>query len=139
MTETKTNQKLELLDMTTTIVAAYVGANPVSMDAIPTLIASVKKALSSELDVESDKNGDKLKPAISINKSITDDFIICLEDGKKLKMLKRYLRSNYGLSPEDYRKRWGLPADYPMVAPNYAEKRSNFAKKIGLGRGVRGK
>ena len=139
MTETKTNQKLELLDMTTTIVAAYVGANTVSMDAIPTLIASVKKALSSELDVESDKNGDKLKPAISINKSITDDFIICLEDGKKLKMLKRYLRSNYGLSPEDYRKRWGLPADYPMVAPNYAEKRSNFAKKIGLGRGVRGK
>ncbi|WP_240008111.1 MucR family transcriptional regulator [Pseudaquidulcibacter saccharophilus] len=139
MTETKTNQKLELLDMTTTIVAAYVGANPVSMDAIPTLIASVKKALSSELDVESDKSGDKLKPAISINKSVTDDYIICLEDGKKLKMLKRYLRSNYGLSPEDYRKRWGLPADYPMVAPNYAEKRSNFAKKIGLGRGVRGK
>ena len=139
MTETKTNQKLELLDMTTTIVAAYVGANPVSMDAIPTLIASVQKALSSELDVESDKSGDKLKPAISINKSVTDDYIICLEDGKKLKMLKRYLRSNYGLSPEDYRKRWGLPADYPMVAPNYAEKRSNFAKKIGLGRGVRGK
>jgi predicted transcriptional regulator len=139
MTETKSNQKLELLDMTTTIVAAYVGANPISTDAIPALIASVKRALNSEMDVDSDKGGDKLKPAISINKSVTDDFIICLEDGKRLKMLKRYLRSNYGLTPEDYRKRWGLPADYPMVAPNYAEKRSNFAKKIGLGRGVRGK
>jgi predicted transcriptional regulator len=82
---------------------------------------------------------EKSKPAISIAKSVTDDFIICLEDGKRLKMLKRYLRSNFGLSPEDYRKKWGLPADYPMVAPNYAKRRSEFAKQIGLGRGVRAK
>jgi len=75
-----------------------------------------------------------LKPAISVKKSITPDYIICLEDGKKLKMLKRYIRTRYGLSPEEYRAKWGLPADYPLVAPNYAARRSEFAKKIGLGR-----
>ena len=139
MTETKSNQKIELLQMATTIVASYVGANQIAPENIPALIASVKKSLMNEVETETDKTGDKPKPAITVNKSVTDDYIICLEDGKKLKMLKRYLRSNYGMSPDEYRKRWGLPADYPMVAPNYAEKRSNFAKKIGLGRGVRGR
>jgi predicted transcriptional regulator len=79
------------------------------------------------------------KPAVPPSKSITEDYIICLEDGKRLKMLKRYLRTQYGLTPEDYRRKWKLPADYPMVAPAYAERRSNFAKEIGLGRGVRKK
>ncbi|MFN9007998.1 MAG: MucR family transcriptional regulator [Hyphomonadaceae bacterium] len=86
-----------------------------------------------------EKPTDKPKAAVSLAKSITDDFIICLEDGKKLKMLKRYLRSKYNLSPEEYRRRWSLPADYPMVAPNYAKRRSEFARQIGLGRGVRGR
>ena len=83
--------------------------------------------------------GERPKPAAPINKSVQHEYIVCLEDGKKLKMLKRYLRSTYGMTPEDYRKRWGLPADYPMVAPAYAARRSEFAKKIGLGKGVRRK
>lgn len=138
MSEINETAKANLLEMTTRIVAAYVGANQISMDAIPGLISSVQKALAGEQTVASKDSGEKLKPAVSVAKSVNDDFIVCLEDGKKLKMLKRYLRSNYGLSPEDYRKRWGLPADYPMVAPNYAKRRSDFAKQIGLGRGVRG-
>ncbi len=138
MTDTSDNNNANLLEMTTRIVAAYVGANQVSMDSIPGLISSVQKALSGNQTHVSKDTSEKLKPAVSVAKSINDDFIVCLEDGKKLKMLKRYLRSNYGLTPEDYRKRWGLPADYPMVAPNYAKRRSDFAKQIGLGRGVRG-
>jgi predicted transcriptional regulator len=138
MSETIGETKSDLLEMTTRIVAAFVGANQISPDAIPGLISSVQRALAGEASTGIEKQTDKLKPAVSIAKSINEDFIVCLEDGKKLKMLKRYLRSNYGLSPEDYRKRWGLPADYPMVAPNYARRRSDFAKQIGLGRGVRG-
>ncbi len=88
---------------------------------------------------EEEKISEKPKPAIAVNKSVHNDYIICLEDGKKLKMLKRYLRSTYDMSPEEYRKRWNLPADYPMVAPSYAARRSEFAKRIGLGRGVRRK
>ena len=80
---------------------------------------------------------ERLKPAVPISKSVTNDHIFCLEDGRKLKMLKRYLRSKYDMSPDEYRRRWGLPADYPMVAPSYTERRSEFAKKIGLGKGVR--
>lgn len=138
MSELKSESKSDLLEMTTRIVAAFVGANQINPDSIPGLISSVQRALAGEAGSTIDKAGEKPKPAVSIAKSITDDYIICLEDGKKLKMLKRYLRSNYGLSPEDYRKRWALPADYPMVAPNYAKRRSDFAKQIGLGRGVRG-
>lgn len=138
MSEIKNESKADLLEMTTRIVAAYVGANQIAPESIPSLIGSVQRALAGEATNVIDKVSDKLKPAVSVAKSINDDYIVCLEDGKKLKILKRYLRSNYGLSPEEYRKRWGLPADYPMVAPNYARRRSDFAKQIGLGRGVRG-
>lgn len=139
MSEVKETYNSDILEMTTRIVSAYVGANNIAVEAIPDFINSVKKALINETTSDIEKINEKLKPAVSVSKSITDDYIICLEDGKKLKMLKRYLRSNYGMSPEEYRKRWGLPVDYPMVAPNYAQKRSKFAKQIGLGRGVRGK
>ncbi|MBN8649747.1 MAG: MucR family transcriptional regulator [Caulobacterales bacterium] len=138
MSEIKNESKLDLLEMTTRIVAAFVGSNQIAPEAIPSLINSVQRALAGEAASTIEKVSDKLKPAVSVAKSINDDYIVCLEDGKKLKILKRYLRSNYGLSPEEYRKRWGLPSDYPMVAPNYARRRSDFAKQIGLGRGVRG-
>lgn len=128
-----------VMEMTTRIVAAYVSANKLEADAIPDFISSVYRSLTTLGTPNSEKVSDKSKPAVSVAKSITDDYIVCLEDGKKLKMLKRYLRSNFGLTPEEYRKKWGLPADYPMVAPNYAARRSDFAKQIGLGRGVRGR
>jgi predicted transcriptional regulator len=133
-------QSADLLEMTTEIVASYVSGNEISAEALSDLIRSVHRSLSglgSHAEVE--KPFEKPKAAVTIAKSITDDYIVCLEDGKRLKMLKRYLRSKYDLSPDDYRKRWGLPADYPMVAPNYAKRRSEFAKQIGLGRGVRGR
>lgn len=126
-----------LLEITTEIVSSYVGNNAITADSLPDLIRSVYKTVGALGEAENEKLAEKAKPAVPIGRSITEDYIICLEDGKKLKMLKRYLRSNYGLSPEEYRKRWGLPADYPMVAPNYARRRSDFAKQIGLGRGVR--
>jgi predicted transcriptional regulator len=121
-----------LLRMTTDIVAAYVGRNVVPTAEIASVIGAVHAALASVGQVP--EEAEPLKPAVSIKKSITPEYLICLEDGKKLKMLKRHLRSTYGMSPEDYRAKWGLPADYPMVAPRYAEARSEFAKKIGLGR-----
>jgi predicted transcriptional regulator len=123
----------ELLEITTDIVASFVSNNPLPASGLPDLIATVHStvlALASEAPAEAPRPD----PAVPISKSITPDFIICLEDGRKLKMLKRYLRSRYDLSPEEYRARWGLPADYPMVAPNYAKRRSAFAKEIGLGR-----
>ncbi|NJR20632.1 MAG: MucR family transcriptional regulator [Hyphomonadaceae bacterium] len=129
-----------LLDMTTQIVAAYVGKNEVGIEHVAELIRSVHKSLSNlGVQTEVERPVEKPKAATTITKSVTDDYIVCLEDGKKLKMLKRYLRSKYDLSPEEYRKRWNLPGDYPMVAPNYAKRRSEFAKQIGLGRGVRGR
>ncbi|HTO41448.1 MAG TPA: MucR family transcriptional regulator [Rhizomicrobium sp.] len=125
----------DLLKLASDIVSAYVSNNPVPAADLPNMIRSVHATLGG---LASDGGSEGVpgghKPAVPIKKSITPDFIICLEDGKKLKMLKRYLRSNYDLTPEDYRIKWGLPADYPMVAPNYAAKRSEFAKKIGLGR-----
>jgi predicted transcriptional regulator len=130
----------DLLEMTTEIVASYVSGNVISADNLSDLIRSVHTSLSGlGTSVEVEKVTEKPKAAVTIAKSITDDYIVCLEDGKRLKMLKRYLRSKYDLSPDDYRKRWNLPADYPMVAPNYAKRRSEFAKQIGLGRGVRGR
>ena len=126
------------IDLAARIVQAYVSANPIPAAELPALITNVHRALSNLNSSSGDFTNEKSKPAISIAKSVSDDFIVCLEDGKKLKMLKRYLRSNFGLTPEEYRKKWGLPPDYPMVAPNYAIRRSEFAKKIGLGRGVRG-
>lgn len=133
-TEPSTVRSDELLKLSTQIVSAYVSNNPVPVGDLPGMIKSVHATLgglagSSAVDVQTNQ-----KPAVPVKKSIHPEYIVCLEDGKKLKMLKRYLRSRYGLSPDDYRAKWGLPADYPMVAPSYAAQRSEFAKKIGLGR-----
>jgi len=124
----------DILKMTVEIVAAYVSNNDVNSALIPDVINNIYSSLNALNSQSSKKATEALKPAVSIRRSITPDYIVCLEDGKKLKMLKRHLRASYGMSPDDYRVKWGLPLDYPMVAPNYAEQRSNFAKKIGLGR-----
>ncbi len=115
------------------IVAAYVSNNKIDAADVPTLISNTVNALAGfrEGGVEFRHTRE---PAVPVNKSITPDFVICLEDGKKLKMLKRYLRTHYNLSPEEYRRKWGLPADYPMTAPNYSKKRSSVAKSTGLGK-----
>ena len=127
----------ELIEMTADIVSAYVGANTVSASDLPSLIQSVHKALSGvSTGVETVEVAPK-EPAVSIKKSITPDFLICLEDGRKFKSLKRHLRTKYNLSPEEYRAKWGLAKDYPMVAPSYAAARSNLAKQMGLGQGGR--
>ena len=127
----------DLLRLGSEIVAAYVSRNPVAADAVPDIIRTVHHALEGLSRAASAAVEERPRPAVPIGRSVQHDFIVCLEDGKKLKMLKRYLRSRYNMSPEDYRKRWGLPPDYPMVAPAYAARRSDFAKQIGLGRGVR--
>jgi predicted transcriptional regulator len=127
----------DLLRLSTGVVAAYVSRNSVSADALPDVIRSVHSALEGLSRDAPPAIEERPKPAVSIGRSVQHDFIVCLEDGKKLKMLKRYLRSRYDMSPDDYRQRWGLPSDYPMVAPAYAARRSDFAKQIGLGRGVR--
>jgi predicted transcriptional regulator len=127
----------ELLRLGTGIVAAFVSRNAVPAEALPDVIRTVHHALEGLTRQAAPAADERPKPAVSIGRSVQHDFIVCLEDGKKLKMLKRYLRSRYNLSPEEYRKRWGLPPDYPMVAPAYAARRSDFAKQIGLGRGVR--
>lgn len=129
----------ETLRLTVDIVASFVSNNKVSANELPELIRAVYGTVGALAEGDQDKSQEKLKPAVPIGKSVQHDYIVCLEDGKRLKMLKRYLRSTYDMSPEDYRKRWGLPADYPMVAPAYAARRSEFAKKIGLGKGVRRK
>lgn len=129
-----TVSKNELLRMTAEIVSAYVSHNDISSDQITDIIKTVHGSLDALQKPASMVVEVAAKPAVPIRKSITPEFIICLEDGKKLKMLKRYLRSTYGMTPEEYRAKWGLPSDYPMVAPNYAKQRSAFAKKIGLGR-----
>ncbi len=125
--------------MVADIVTAYVSHNPVPASSLSEVIRSVHGALEKLAQDGEETEQPPQKPAVPIKKSITDDYIICLEDGKKLKMLKRYLRSRYGLTPEEYRAKWHLPPDYPMVAPSYAAKRSQFAKQIGLGRGSRGR
>ena len=130
--------EIDFLELTGDIVAAYVTKNSISSADLPDLIRNVFAAFSTLGQAQPVAVAATVqKPAVSIAKSITEDYIVCLEDGKRLKMLKRYLRTQYGLTPEDYRRKWKLPADYPMVAPAYAERRSNFAKEIGLGRGVR--
>lgn len=130
--------KGDAMRMTTDIVASFVANNKLSPEELGDLIRSVHRTLTA-LNGGTAQTQERPKPAAPINKSVQHDYIVCLEDGKKLKMLKRYLRSTYNMSPDDYRKRWGLPADYPMVAPAYAARRSEFAKKIGLGKGVRRK
>ena len=130
----------ELLRLGADIVSAYVSRNAVAADAVPDIIRTVHQALEGLLArCDRRRSRKAAKPAVPIGRSVQHDFIVCLEDGKKLKMLKRYLRSRYDMSPDDYRRRWSLPPDYPMVAPAYAARRSDFAKKIGLGRGVRRK
>ena len=124
----------DLLKFASEIVAAYVSNNPIPVSEIPAMIKSVHATLGGLAGGVTTETPTALKPAVAIKKSVTPEFIICLEDGKELKMLKRYLRSRYNLTPEEYRAKWGLPADYPMVAPNYAAQRSEFAKKIGLGK-----
>jgi predicted transcriptional regulator len=121
----------DLLGLTTEIVAAHVANNSVAVADLPHLIQEVYRTLASVGSAP--VVPERPQPAVTVKKSVTPDYIICLEDGKKLKMLKRHLKTAYNMSPEEYRDRWGLPADYPMVAPNYAQHRSSLAKKIGLG------
>ena len=121
------------IELAADIVSAYVSNNSVSATDLPGLINSVHGALQSVSQGKVEVAAEPLKPVVPIKKSIMPDYIICLEDGKKFKSLKRHLRTQYNLSPEDYREKWGLPADYPMVAPNYAAARSQLAKQMGLG------
>lgn len=122
-----------LITLTADIVAAHVSNNSVSVSDLPTLIANVHGALSG-LGARPAVAEVAPEPAVSVRASIKPDYLVCLEDGKKLKMLKRHLMTHYGMTPDDYRAKWGLPKDYPMVAPNYAEQRRSLAVKIGLGR-----
>lgn len=121
-----------IVTLTSDIVAAHVSNNSVAVSDVPTLIQNVYSALAG-LRQEAAPVQPKQEPAVSIRASVKPDYIVCLEDGKKLKMLKRHLMTHYQMTPDDYRAKWGLPADYPMVAPNYAEQRRSLAKKIGLG------
>ena len=131
--EVAKSEQGEVLRMAVDIVSAYVANNTVPAGQVPEVINMVYNSLTT-LDGGAEATAEPAKPAISVRRSITAEYIVCLEDGKKLKMLKRHLRAAYDMSPEEYRAKWGLPADYPMVAPNYAAQRSAFAKKIGLGR-----
>lgn len=128
-----TSSPPELVTITASIVAAYVSNNTVSSSDIPSLIAETHAALSRAAGRAAPVEREESKPKIAVKKSVMPDYLICLEDGKKFKSLKRHLRTHYNLSPEEYREKWGLPHDYPMVAPNYAQARSQLAKKMGLG------
>lgn len=138
MSEEQIVDKGEILNLTTEIVSSHVANNTVAAADLPGLIEVVYSKLSA-LGGPAQEKHEELVPAVSIKKSVTDDYIYCLEDGKRLKMLKRHLMTAYGMTPEDYRAKWGLKPDYPMVAPNYAAKRKQLAKKIGLGRKPKGK
>lgn len=122
-----------LVEITADIIAAYVSNNTIPATDLPSLIGDVYGALTKTSSVEEEIVEEPQKPAVSVRRSITPDYLVCLEDGKKFKSLKRHLRTHYDLSPEEYRDKWGLPSDYPMVAPNYAAARSALAKKMGLG------
>ncbi len=127
----------DVLRMAVDVVAAYLSNNQVAAGQIPEVIHSIFNSLTTLEAPPSEPLSEPQKPATPVRKSVTPDYIICLEDGKKLKMLKRHLRTTYNMTPEEYRAKWNLPADYPMVAPNYARQRSEFAKQIGLGRKAR--
>ena len=131
MTEKPSADSKELIAWTADIVAAHVQNNSVAISDLPQLIKTVHESLAG---LSGDSPAEKPQPAVSVRRSVTPDYIVCLEDGRQLKMLKRHLATAYGMTPEDYREKWGLPADYPMVAPNYAKQRSSLAKKIGLGK-----
>lgn len=126
--------KGQLIGMVAKVAAAYVSHNRVPSSDVTALIASIHGTLDGLATGTPEKLPGNRAPAVPIKKSVTDAYLVCLEDGKRLKMLKRYLRTHYDLSPEQYRAKWGLPHDYPMVAPNYAKQRSDFAKSIGLGK-----
>ncbi|MEC9431337.1 MAG: MucR family transcriptional regulator [Pseudomonadota bacterium] len=138
MSEPQNIEKSELLALTADIVSSHVSNNAVSPQELTGVIEQVFAKLS-ELASDQPEPVEELVPAVPVKKSVTDDYIICLEDGKKLKMLKRHLKTAYDMTPEDYRAKWGLSADYPMVAPAYARKRQELAKQIGLGRKPKGK
>jgi predicted transcriptional regulator len=124
----------DLIELSADIVCAYVSHNALSATDLPRLISDVHGALKGLRGAPAPEPAEELKPAVPVRKSVAPDYIICLEDGKKFKSLKRHLRTHYNLSPEEYREKWGLPADYPMVAPNYSATRSRLAKDNGLGR-----
>ncbi|WP_229743822.1 MucR family transcriptional regulator [Aliidongia dinghuensis] len=125
-----------LMRMTADVVAAYVSNNSLPTIQLPEVINAVYNSLRGLDSTPPELKAEPAKPAVPVKKSITPEYLVCLEDGKKLKMLKRHLRSTYNMTPDEYRAKWGLPPDYPMVAPNYAAQRSAFAKEIGLGRGA---
>jgi predicted transcriptional regulator len=133
----KVDEKSEIIEMTADIVSAYVGNNSVATGDLPALIQGVHRALAGVTTSSEPAEAAPKEPAVPVRKSITPDFLICLEDGRKFKSLKRHLRTKYNMSPEEYRSKWGLPKDYPMVAPNYAKARSDLAKQMGLGQGGR--
>ncbi|MDM8347039.1 MucR family transcriptional regulator [Pseudochrobactrum sp. sp1633] len=135
MTPQPKNAAYDLVELTTDLVSAYVSNNPVPLADLPSLIEQVHQALSNlETGVKTSPPEEKPVPAVPIKKSITPDYLICLENGKKFKSLKRHLSSQHGMTPDEYRAKWNLPADYPMVAPGYAAARSQLAKEMGLGR-----
>ena len=127
------DNKNALIDMTAEIVSAYVGNNAITAAELPSLIQQVYVSLADVSQGIMVSDNEPLKPAIAVKRSVSSDFIVCLEDGKKFKSLKRHLRAHYDMSPDEYRTKWGLPKDYPMVAPNYAKARSTLAKQMGLG------
>jgi predicted transcriptional regulator len=131
------DDKSEIIEMTADIVSAYVGNNSVSAGELPSLIQSVHRALAGVSNGTETVETAPKEPAVPVKRSITPDHLVCLEDGRKFKSLKRHLRTKYNMSPEDYRAKWGLPKEYPMVAPNYAKARSELAKQMGLGQGGR--
>ena len=131
------DEKSEIIEMTADIVSAYVGNNSVTSADLPALIQSVHRALAGVAGGGEIVEAAPKEPAVPVKRSITPEFLICLEDGRKFKSLKRHLRTKYNMSPEEYRAKWGLPKDYPMVAPNYAKARSDLAKQMGLGQGGR--
>lgn len=131
------DEKSELIEMTADIVSAYVGNNSISTADLPNLIQSVHRALTGVAGGVEAEAATPKEPAVPLKRSITPDHLVCLEDGRKFKSLKRHLRTKYNMSPEEYRAKWNLPKDYPMVAPNYAKARSELAKQMGLGQGGR--
>jgi predicted transcriptional regulator len=131
------DEKSELIEMTADIVSAYVGNNSIATADLPSLIQSIHRALTGVAGGGEAEAVAPKEPAVPLKRSITPDFLVCLEDGRKFKSLKRHLRTKYNMSPEEYRAKWNLPKDYPMVAPNYARARSELAKQMGLGQGGR--
>ncbi|MFT3726299.1 MAG: MucR family transcriptional regulator [Terricaulis sp.] len=132
------DEKKDLPSLVADIVAAYVSSNPVPPQDLPGLIRTVHASLREIASGSAPVAETSLEPAVAVKKSVTPDYVICLEDGKKFKSLKRHLRTRYNLTPDEYRVKWGLPHDYPMVAPNYAKERSNLAKRMGLGHARKG-